>query len=136
MRRNRKSPPSLSLFLGVSHPESQPAREGKVLGDDGSIIDAQTYEEMQADADGDVIDYAMREAESDLALVRVELRHGVSRMYAARVLRKLADTISRHPDLLAARQGEEGTFKDGQPVPSILQCTYDDFGNLEIPESM
>jgi hypothetical protein len=129
----RKKPPALGLHVSVLHPATMERRD-RFRNDPESA-----YSPEEIDADGHMIDYEVSPWGGQ-ELLNLSIRRGMSPVAASALLRKLADLIDRHGELLNARQGVMGNFTrdgDAERSPHSLDDLYDDFGdipNLPKPE--
>jgi hypothetical protein len=93
------------------------------------------YGPENIDPDGHFIDYDVSPW-STQQLLSLSMRRGMSPAAASALLRKLADLIDRHGELLSARQGARGNFsRDGDLLRHPLfsnEDLYDDFGDIDI----
>jgi|GEM_PF-5785509 len=121
MGRKRK-PLDLGLSLTVNHVDSLPD-EFRVIGTDpdGKEI------ERPADSDGHHIGFGMVSFRGE-CLVEIMVRRGIAKGVASGILRKLADHIDKHGDiLLNMKVGNDGEF-DSKGDPAVF-FPNDEFEN-------
>ena len=97
------------------------------------ISGAQLYPEV--DADGDHVHFEMLPMGGD-SLLGLTIRRETSPELAASSLRKIADLIERHGNkVLNLLEGHVGSFNaQGGVVPGPLRLSYDENGDLVVPE--
>ena len=123
-------PDRLGLELTLQRPEQHEIdRIPESRDEKGNVL----YPEV--DADGDHVHFEMVPMGGD-ALLWLTVRRGIGPQLAASSLRKLADLIDRHGEkLLTLLEGNQGSIdSEGDVVSGPLRLSYDDHGDLVIPE--
>lgn len=134
MRRRERKPPAMGLHIDVQHPGSEDLTE-RINRCGATIAFRNQQQEMDAaDQDGHALTYRVGTWPGQ-ELAAVSLRQGMDPRAAAGLLRKLADLVERHGNvLLNAGEGCEGEFIDGEPQRDLLQVEYGDDGDIVMPE--
>ncbi len=115
--------------LILQHPDSTDLEKiPKSRGPEGEII----YPEM--DGDGDHVHFEMVPM-GGKSLLWLTIRRGTTPEAVSASLRKIADLVDRHGDMvLALRKGSQGSFlHNGEILAGPLNLKYDENGDLIIP---
>jgi len=127
--RNDSRQQQMGLEMILQHPDSTDLeRIPKSRGREGEIM----YPEV--DADGDHIHFEMVPMRGK-SLLWLTIRRGTTPEAVSAALRKIADLIDRHGDvLLNLLKGNRGLFRsDGEIAEGPLNLKYDRNGDLIIP---
>lgn len=121
----------LGLGLVLQHPTDEEAtRLPTVRGENDCVL----YPEL--DADGDHVHFEMVPMEG-MSRLWITIRRETSPSQAAQSLRKIADLIDRHGELLTRKQGAMGSFSsEGHVVDGPLRLGYDQNGDMIIPQDL
>ena len=124
-------PQELGLELVLQHPVAEDVtRLPTARGENDTVL----YPEL--DGDGDHVHFEMVPMEGTSRLW-ITIRRETSPAQAAQSLRKIADLIDRHGELLNRKQGAAGSFSsEGHVVDGPLRLGYDQNGDMIIPQDV
>jgi hypothetical protein len=124
-------PEKLGLSLSLQRPEKSDLQQIPATRDkEGRVI----YPEV--DADGDHVHFEMVPMGGE-SMLWLTMRRGTTPEVASASLRKIADLIDRHGQVLTMVVGKEGSFDaQGEIISGPLRLDYDENGDLIFPDDV